>query len=59
MSRAIEIRTLLISIERKMKPLEWDLNRKQINEYKKIELTKLKHEQETLLQELQTLAPQN
>ncbi|HIH10588.1 TPA: hypothetical protein HA241_00175 [Candidatus Woesearchaeota archaeon] len=59
MSRAIEIRTLLIGIERRMKPLEWDLNRKQINEYKKIELTKLKHEQETLLQELQTLAPQN
>ena len=57
MSRAIEIRSILISIERKMKPLEWDLNRKQINEYKKIELTKLKHEQETLLQELQALPP--
>ena len=53
--RIAEIRDFLFCLERKMKPLEWDSSRNQINEYKKIQLDKLKVEHSTLLEELDKL----
>ena len=50
-----ELRELLYNLERKIRPLEWDSSRNQINEYKKIELGKLKVEHEQLQQELKGL----
>ena len=42
-------------LEKKIRPLEWDASKNQINEYKKKELEKLKLEHGTLLQELNGL----
>ena len=53
-----ELRKLLYGLERKIKPLEWDSSRNQINEFKKLELERLKREQKTLHGELQGLAQQ-
>ena len=53
--RINELRELLFNLERKIKPLEWDLSRNQINEFKKVTLEKLKTEQATFLEELQGL----
>jgi len=53
--RLIQVRERLISIERKLRPLEWDANRNQINDYKKQELEKLRQEQTTLQEELKGL----
>lgn len=50
--RTVEIRELLFHLERKIKPLEWDLSRNQINEFKKLELERLKKEHGDLTQEL-------
>ncbi|MDP3640075.1 MAG: hypothetical protein Q8R53_02635 [Nanoarchaeota archaeon] len=56
--RLAELRKLLYGLERKIKPLEWDSSRNQINEFKKLELERLKKEQQTLHEELQGLAQQ-
>jgi len=53
--RLIQVRERLISIERKLRPLEWDANRNQINDYKKQELENLRLEQTTLQEELKGL----
>lgn len=50
-----ELREMLFQLERKLRPLEWDLGRKQINEFKKQELVRLKAEQGQLLQRLKDL----
>ncbi|MBI1968820.1 hypothetical protein HYS49_02820 [Candidatus Woesearchaeota archaeon] len=56
--RLAELRKLLYGLERKIKPLEWDFSRNQINEFKKLELERLKKEHQTLHEELQGLAQQ-
>ena len=53
--RISELRELLYHLEHKIRPLEWDASRHQINEFKKIELERLKQEQKTLLEELKNL----
>ena len=50
--RLTQVRERLISIERKLRPLEWDANRNQINGYRKQEFEKLKQEQTVLQEEL-------
>ncbi len=50
--RLVQVRERLISIERKLRPLEWDFSRNQINDFRKQELEKLKLEQATLQEEL-------
>ncbi|MBI2125186.1 hypothetical protein HYV87_01980 [Candidatus Woesearchaeota archaeon] len=49
------VREQLFQLERRIKPLEWDASRKQINEFKKQQLEKLKEEFSTLNSELQEL----
>jgi hypothetical protein len=53
--RISELRELLFNLERRIKPLEWDLGRAQINEFKKLQLVKLQEEHGTLLEELNGL----
>ncbi len=53
--RLTEIRMLLFELDRKIKPLEWDNSRNQINEFKKKTLETLKTEQDGLQQELNSL----
>lgn len=54
--RLAELRKLLFGLERKIKPLEWDSSRNQINEFKKLELERLRKEHVTLSEELKGLA---
>ena len=56
--RMSEIRELLFTIDRKLRPLEWDASRNQINEFKKVELERLHQEKITLVKELQGLETQ-
>ena len=53
--RIIELRELLFNLERRIKPLEWDASRNQINEYKKAQLTQLQEEHKTFIEELNNL----
>lgn len=53
--RISEVRELLFNLERRLKPLEWDASRNQINEFKRIEMQRLQQEHRTLLQELKEL----
>ncbi len=53
--RIAELRELLFQMERKIKPLEWDASRNQINEFKRQQLGKLKEEFTALKSELQEL----
>lgn len=53
--RIVEIRGLLLKLEKRLRQLEWDSSRNQINEYKKQELVKLKKEHEVLVNELKEL----
>ena len=53
--RIQEIQGLLNGLERRIRPLEWDLGRNQINEYKRQQLTKLKEEHSKLNEELGVL----
>lgn len=53
--RLSEVRELLFTLERRLKPLEWDASRNQINEFKRIEMQRLQQEHRTLLQELKEL----
>ncbi len=56
--RTSELRELLFHLERKMKPLEWDSSRNQINEFKKQQLGKLQEEFASLCKELKDLEQQ-
>jgi hypothetical protein len=56
--RISELRELLFGLERKIKPLEWDSSRNQINEFKKKTLENLQVEHSALLQELNGLEQQ-
>ena len=56
--RITELHRLLYELDRRIKPLEWDNSRNQINEFKKQTLDKLKGEQMVLKQELQQLIQQ-
>ena len=53
--RILEIRGLLYDLDKRIRPLEWDSSRNQINEFKKIQLGKLKEEHSTLSEELSNL----
>ncbi|MBI4983427.1 hypothetical protein HZC32_02185 [Candidatus Woesearchaeota archaeon] len=53
--RILELREMLFNLERRIRPLEWDACRNQINEFKRMELERLKREKETLQKELQEL----
>ncbi len=53
--RISEIREQLFNLERKIKPLEWDSSRNQINEFKLLQLQRLKEEHTALQDELSTL----
>ena len=53
--RITELKELLVNLEKRMRPLEWDASRNQINEYRKQQLGQLKGELENLKQELTTL----
>ncbi|MEK6940097.1 MAG: hypothetical protein AABX31_05200 [Nanoarchaeota archaeon] len=53
--RVTQLREQLFQLERRIKPLEWDSSRNQINEFKKQQLVKLKEEFNTLTQELHGL----
>ncbi len=50
--RLTAVREQLFRLERRIKPLEWDAGRKQINEFKKQQLEKLKEEFNILKVEL-------
>jgi hypothetical protein len=56
--RISEVREMLFNLERKIKPLEWDHSRKQINEFKMKTLESLKIEHQALTQELNGLENQ-
>tara|TARA_Y100000310_G_C20443056_1_gene697025 strand:+ start:671 stop:853 length:183 start_codon:yes stop_codon:yes gene_type:complete len=56
--RLVELRELLFQLERKIKPLEWDASRNQINEFRKHELERLKQEHDVCSQELNELQKQ-
>jgi len=56
--RNLELREQLFQLERRIKPLEWDASRNQINEFKKQQLEKMKDEFNTLQQELHGLETQ-
>ncbi|MBI4980182.1 hypothetical protein HZC30_01325 [Candidatus Woesearchaeota archaeon] len=56
--RISELKGLLFNLEQRMRPLEWDSSRHQINDFKKIQLGKLKEEFSTLQNELQQLEQQ-
>ncbi len=53
--RLLELQQTIMGLERKMRPLEWDLSRNQINEYRKQQLEKLRQEHGSLKQEIETL----
>ena len=53
--RVVELRELLFNLERRIKPLEWDASRNQINEFKKQQLQRLKEEHGSLVNELDEL----
>jgi hypothetical protein len=56
--RISEVREMLFNLERKIKPLEWDDSRNQINEFKKKTLVTLREEHQALSQELNGLEQQ-
>jgi len=56
--RVTELREQLFQLERRIKPLEWDAGRNQINEFKKQQLEILKVEFNNLQQELHGLEKQ-
>jgi len=53
--RIVEIRELLLNLERRIKPLEWDASRHQINEFKLEQLKKLQQDFSSLKAELASL----
>ncbi|MEW5897064.1 MAG: hypothetical protein AB1668_05200 [Nanoarchaeota archaeon] len=60
--KAAELREILFMLERKIRPLEWDAGRNQINEFKMQQLIELQKRFAALKQELNELeksAPEN
>ncbi|MBS3123016.1 hypothetical protein J4437_00110 [Candidatus Woesearchaeota archaeon] len=55
LSKTSELKDKLFLLERRIHPLEWDLGRNQINEFKKKELEKLKLEFSAVTSELKGL----
>jgi hypothetical protein len=53
--RISELQEMLFNLERKIKPLEWDSSRNQINEFKKKTLETLRAEHSTFAEELTSL----
>lgn len=53
--RITVIRGTIIALEKKIRPLEWDLSRNQINEFRKQELGRLKVQRDELGRELDML----
>ncbi len=53
--RTVEIKEQLFVLERRMKPLQWDLSKNQINEFRKQQLGRLQGEHSTLTEELSNL----
>ncbi|HIJ10752.1 TPA: hypothetical protein HA278_01720 [Candidatus Woesearchaeota archaeon] len=53
--RLAEIHELMYTLERRMKPLEWDLSKKQINEFQRVKLERYKKEHSELVEEKQGL----
>ncbi len=53
--KVLELRERLFFLERKIKPLEWDASRNQINEFKKMQLVKMKEEYALIQKELMEL----
>jgi len=53
--RLIELQKKLFDIEKRLKPLEWDSSRDQINEFKKVTMEKLRVEHKSLLEEINQL----
>ncbi len=53
--RRQELQEQLYKLERRLRPLEWDANRNQINEFKKAELARLLLEQTSLTSQLKEL----
>ena len=53
--RISELRELLFQLDRRIKPLEWDSSRNQINEFKKKQLGFLQEEHSKLSLELDEL----
>ncbi|PIN74979.1 hypothetical protein COV17_04365 [Candidatus Woesearchaeota archaeon CG10_big_fil_rev_8_21_14_0_10_36_11] len=53
--KIIELQERVFLLERKIKPLEWDAGRNQINEFKLKELGRLKEENTSLHKELAEL----
>ena len=51
--KIIELKNLLFDLERKIRPLEWDASRRQINDYRKTQLVKLRNEYVSLSKELE------
>ncbi|MEK6853361.1 MAG: hypothetical protein AABX64_01635 [Nanoarchaeota archaeon] len=56
--RTTQLREQLFQMERKMKPLEWDAGRNQINEFKKQQLERMREEFANLKSELSALEQQ-
>ena len=56
--RLSQLHEQLFLLEGKIRPLEWDMERKQINEFRKVELSRLKLEQTHLQAELKQLETQ-
>jgi len=51
----VELRKRLVQLERRIRPLEWDSSRNQINEFRQKEYERLKEEHAHCLGELQAL----
>ncbi len=53
--RVLQLKERLTQLERRIRPLEWDFNRNQINEYRQQEFQRLKEEHTQCLNELHEL----
>ena len=53
--RISELHQELTALDRRIKPLEWDANRNQINDFRKSQLKQLQEKQGTLQEELNRL----
>ena len=53
--RILELQQELMALDRRIKPLEWDSSRNQINEFRKGQLKQLQEKHSTLQEELNGL----
>ena len=51
----MELQKRLFELDKKIKPLEWDSSRDQINEFKKLEMERLKAEFKSVSEEIAQL----